>query len=119
MTTALGGPWLGTVEWAIEYLSPRGADTGRLEDAYLAALEVACETIARFGPATLVVSLGFDTFERDPLGTFGLVTSSYGRIGERLAELVLPTLLVQEGGYALDALGANAVTLLGRFQTRA
>lgn len=92
---------------------------GTGEEAYLAALEVACETVARFGPETLVVSLGFDTFERDPLGTFVLVTSSYGRVGERLAELALPTLLVQEGGYALDALGANAVTLLSGFQARA
>jgi acetoin utilization deacetylase AcuC-like enzyme len=92
---------------------------GTEEDIYLATLGAACEMVARFGPATLVVSLGFDTFERDPIGTFHLVTSSYWRIGERLAELGLPTLLVQEGGYALDALGANAVAVLGGFQARA
>jgi acetoin utilization deacetylase AcuC-like enzyme len=92
---------------------------GTGEDAYLAALDAACDTVAAFGAATLVVSLGFDTFERDPLGTFGLLTSSYARIGERIAELELPTLLVQEGGYALEALGANAVALLSGFQAHA
>ncbi len=92
---------------------------GTGEDTYLATLEAACETVAGFRPATLVVSAGFDTFERDPLGAFRLGTASYSRIGERVAELALPTLLVQEGGYALDALGANAVALLGGFRARA
>jgi acetoin utilization deacetylase AcuC-like enzyme len=92
---------------------------GTGEAAYLAALEAACDTVAAFRPVTLVVSLGFDTFERDPLGTFRLTTDSYARIGDRLAQLALPTLLVQEGGYALDALGPNAVALLDGFQSRA
>jgi acetoin utilization deacetylase AcuC-like enzyme len=91
---------------------------GTGQHAYLAALEAACDAVADFRPATLVVSLGFDTFERDPLGTFLLTTESYSRIGERLAQLALPTLLVQEGGYTLDALGPNAVALLRGFEAQ-
>jgi acetoin utilization deacetylase AcuC-like enzyme len=92
---------------------------GTGEDAYLAALAAACEAVAGFDAATLVVSLGFDTFAGDPLGAFALTTGSYRRVGASLAALGLPTLLVQEGGYALDALGANAVACLAGFASRA
>jgi len=34
-------------------------------------------------------------------------------IARRIAALNLPSLVVMEGGYAVDALGANAVSFLG------
>lgn len=37
---------------------------------------------------------------------------------ERLAGLGLPTLFVFEGGYAVEALGANCVRVLGAFASR-
>jgi acetoin utilization deacetylase AcuC-like enzyme len=40
----------------------------------------------------------------------------YRRVGRLLAGLGLPTLLVQEGGYALDALGGCALAALDGFQ---
>jgi acetoin utilization deacetylase AcuC-like enzyme len=85
---------------------------GTGDDAYLAALAEALELVARFDPATLVVSAGFDTFAGDPLGAFAVTGEGFGRIGAALAGLGRPTVVVQEGGYALDALGANAVALL-------
>jgi acetoin utilization deacetylase AcuC-like enzyme len=86
------------------------------DDAYLHALRQAAELVAAFDPATMVVSLGFDTFAGDPLGAFQVTTDGFGRIGGLLGGLGLPAVLVQEGGYALDALGANAVAFLGGFQ---
>jgi acetoin utilization deacetylase AcuC-like enzyme len=79
---------------------------------YLDVLDEALNEIAAYSPRYLVLSAGFDTFGGDPLGDFQLTTAAYHAIGARIAALGLPTLVVQEGGYAIDALGANAVALL-------
>ncbi len=85
------------------------------DNAYLAALDQALEEIAAFGPKYLVVSAGFDTFRDDPLGDFALSEAAYPTIGARIAGLALPTLFVQEGGYAVEQLGSNLVGLLQGF----
>jgi acetoin utilization deacetylase AcuC-like enzyme len=78
--------------------------------AYLDALVTSLEVIREHDPdAPLVVSLGFDTFERDPIADFAITTDDYRRIGAAIGELGLPTIVLQEGGYAVDAIGANAV----------
>jgi acetoin utilization deacetylase AcuC-like enzyme len=92
---------------------------GTTDDDYLAALREELELLAGFDPAAVVVSLGFDTFAGDPIGAFRVTTDGFRHIGGALAGLGRPTVLVQEGGYALDALGANAVALLGGFQAAA
>ena len=93
---------------------------GTGDDAYLDALAEAMAVVADFGPATVVVSAGFDTFEGDPIGAFAVTTDGFRRIGAALAAAGRPTLvLVQEGGYAVDALGANAVALLEGLQSPA
>ena len=88
---------------------------GTGDEEYLAALELACEAVDGFGPDVLVVSLGFDTFKADPIGGFRVTTQGYAAIGERIAQLGRPALVVQEGGYAIDALGANAVAAVATF----
>jgi len=87
-------------------------------DTYAGALDVALEAIGRFAPDALVVSLGVDTFERDPISGFKLATGHYPLIGSRLAGLGLPTVLVQEGGYAVAEIGANVAGVLGAFAAR-
>ncbi|WP_298818672.1 histone deacetylase family protein [Chloroflexus sp.] len=79
---------------------------------YLSALAQALQAIADYGPRYLIVAAGFDTFYDDPLGDFALTTAAYRAIGAAIAQLGLPTLFVQEGGYAIDALGINVVALL-------
>jgi acetoin utilization deacetylase AcuC-like enzyme len=56
-----------------------------------------------------------DTFEGDPISGFKLTTQDYLRLGERLARAGLPTVFVFEGGYAVDAVGVNAVNVLQGF----
>jgi acetoin utilization deacetylase AcuC-like enzyme len=92
---------------------PAGVD----DKAYLAALETALETISGYGPRYLVVPTGLDTFGGDPLGDFSLSTAGFAAIGRRIAQLGLPTLFVQEGGYAIDDLGRNLVSLLSGFES--
>jgi acetoin utilization deacetylase AcuC-like enzyme len=90
---------------------PLAARTGL--DAYAGALAEALQLIVAFAPdAPLVISAGFDTFERDPIGDLALRTADYGEIGRMIAGLGMPVIALQEGGYAIDALGANAVALL-------
>ncbi|HEX2193776.1 MAG TPA: histone deacetylase family protein [Candidatus Limnocylindria bacterium] len=83
-------------------------------DAYTTALDAALRRIGAFeADAPLVLSVGFDTFEDDPIGDLALRTSDYAVIGRMVAELGHPVVALQEGGYALDAIGANAVAFLG------
>jgi acetoin utilization deacetylase AcuC-like enzyme len=89
---------------------------GTGDDRYLEALAEALGVVAAFDPAALVVSVGFDTFAGDPLGAFQVTTAGFGRIGAALAAGGRPAVLVQEGGYALEELGANAVAFLAGFQ---
>jgi len=79
---------------------------------YLAALETAPERIAEHAAAALVVSLGLDTYGQDPIGDFALSTDVYYEVGRRVANLGLPTLVLQEGGYFVPKLGENARTWL-------
>jgi acetoin utilization deacetylase AcuC-like enzyme len=104
-----GGPAAGTNHnWPL----PDG--TG--DDAYLGVLSAALEAVTGFAPAVLLVSLGVDTFAEDPIGGFALSRAAYPRIGGLLAGIAAPTLFVQEGGYALDALGDCVGGVLAGFQ---
>ena len=86
--------------------------------AYLAALDEALAAIRAFGPdAPLVVSLGFDTYHADPISNLSLQTDDYARIGSAIATLEMPVVALQEGGYAVEALGANAAAFLGGLGT--
>jgi acetoin utilization deacetylase AcuC-like enzyme len=96
---------------------PLPAGTGAA--AWMLALESACIKLAGYGPAALVVSLGVDTFAGDPLSHFTLQSADFLRIGERIAQLGLPTAFVFEGGYAVGEIGINAVNVLEGFETAA
>ncbi|QKC97198.1 histone deacetylase family protein [Mesorhizobium sp. NZP2298] len=80
--------------------------------AFLEALAVAFQRIRAFSPDALVVALGLDAFEGDPFGGLSVTTPGFSRIGEAIAKLGLPTVIVQEGGYLCDALGDNLTAFL-------
>lgn len=80
------------------------------------ALEDALKRIDVFGPEVLVVSLGVDTFEQDPISFFKLTSQDFMRYGEMIAGLKRPTLFVMEGGYAVAEIGVNAVNVLQGFE---
>jgi acetoin utilization deacetylase AcuC-like enzyme len=84
--------------------------------AWFDALEQGCLRIAAHGAQALVVSLGLDTFEGDPISTFALQPADFHRLGRRLAALGLPTVFVLEGGYAAEALGSNAAQVIDGFE---
>lgn len=94
---------------------PRGTRFARWREALAQALR----GVAAFGAGALVVSLGLDTFEGDPISGFGLRSEDYLRVGQDLAAAGLPALFVFEGGYAVAEVGVNAVNVLEGFQQAA
>ena len=91
---------------------PAGAPAGQ----WFAALDIACRRIEQHRPDALVVSLGLDTFEQDPICHFALSSGDFSRLGARLQRLHLPAVFILEGGYAAAALGTNAVNVLDAFE---
>ncbi len=88
---------------------PRGTDGA----AYATALADGLAMIEDFDPdAPVVLSLGFDTFVEDPIGGFTLQTDDYAHLGSLVRGLGRGVVALQEGGYAVEAIGANAVAFL-------
>jgi acetoin utilization deacetylase AcuC-like enzyme len=88
---------------------------GTTSSSYLQALDVLLHTIRAFQPAALVISLGFDPYQGDPLSAFRVEAGAYQAIGRHIALLDLPVVIIQEGGYAVDALPGLAENFLGGF----
>jgi acetoin utilization deacetylase AcuC-like enzyme len=85
------------------YPLPKAAD----DDLFVATLADACERVAAFNPALLIVSLGLDTYITDPICDLAVTTDGMRRCGAVVQQLGLPTVVLQEGGYDVSALGAN------------
>ncbi len=81
-----------------------------------AALDDACQKISNYAPDALVISLGVDTFEHDPISFFKLTSDDFKRYGTTLSSLGLPTLFVMEGGYAVEEIGINTVNVLQGYE---
>lgn len=84
--------------------------------AWSQAMNLAATAVAEFVPDALVVSLGVDNFDGDPLSHFRFATDDFSKMGQQIGKLGLPTLFVFEGGYAIDALGRNVTRVLQGFE---
>ena len=82
---------------------------------YERALDQALEWLSGSSPELMIVSFGADTWGGDPISHFELRTEDYALVSRRIASARLPTLIVMEGGYAVDALGSNVGEFLGGF----
>lgn len=91
-------------------LPPGSGDT-----PFLDALEKGFQAIRGHGAEALLVSLGFDAFENDPIGCLKITTGGFGEVARRIGAIGLPTVLVQEGGYDCDGLGPNLTSFLAGF----
>ncbi len=92
---------------------PHGTDWA----AYRPALDRALSAIADFAPEALVVSLGVDTWEGDPISHFRFTTEDYPRLGRAVAGLGMPAAVILEGGYGLEAIGANVAGFVEGLET--
>ncbi|MEL6236854.1 MAG: histone deacetylase family protein [Pseudomonadota bacterium] len=91
---------------------PRGLG----DDDYLEALRDAFARIGAFAADVLVVALGLDAHEHDPLKGLAVTTAGFSRIGAAIGGLGLPLVLVQEGGYLSPDLGQNLTAVLSGVQ---
>jgi len=85
---------------------------------WVQALQEALDAIERFRADALVVALGVDTFEGDPISGFKLKSPDYLQVGATIARAALPTVFVMEGGYAVAEIGVNVVNVLEGFAGR-
>jgi acetoin utilization deacetylase AcuC-like enzyme len=81
------------------------------------ALKHLCGLTALYAPDAIVVSLGVDTFKDDPISQFKLEGEHYQRMGEAIGRLGKPTVFVMEGGYAVEEIGINVVSVLQGFES--
>lgn len=126
-TLSVHGDPLTEYPFYLGYADERGAGAGagcnlnlplaRGTDAatWMAALAQALAEVRRYGAEALVVPLGVDTFEGDPISTFKLRSGDFLRMGQMLASAGLPTVFVMEGGYAVAEVGVNLVNVLEGF----
>ena len=87
---------------------PPGAD----DDAWLEAVEALAAWAQERGAAALVVPLGVDAGAGDSQAPLAVTPAGFRAAGRALGALALPTVLVQEGGYDLEAIGQLVCELL-------
>lgn len=83
---------------------------------FLQALSRLLSALAEFQPQAIVIALGLDAHKDDPLAGMTLETEDFYRIGQRLAQVKGPKVIVQEGGYPTDSLGDNLAAFLQGFR---
>jgi acetoin utilization deacetylase AcuC-like enzyme len=74
--------------------------------------------VRAFGAQALVFALGFDAHKDDPIGVLRLESDDFGDFGRQVKALGLPTVVVQEGGYAVDVIGGCLSAFLDGLVTR-
>lgn len=88
---------------------------GSTEEVFFEKVKVAIDTLNRFKPDVLVLALGFDIYKDDPQAQVAVTTEGFGRLGQIISQLNLPTVVVQEGGYHLGAMAANTKSFFTGF----
>lgn len=83
---------------------PLAPETG--DGPWLEGVVTLAAAVRRHGSSAVVVSLGVDAATDDPNSPLRITHDGYRAAGETLQSLDLPTVVVQEGGYHLDSLGA-------------
>lgn len=89
---------------------------GSGDDVWLKELEAALTRIDAYRPDHLVIALGLDAHESDPLRGGAVTQAGFARIAEMIAALCLPTVIVQEGGYLTEHLSDNLAMFLSAYE---
>ena len=88
---------------------------GTKDNDYLSTLRSALEKIEDFAPDALVIALGLDAYEKDPLQGLSITTEGFKKISLAIGDTMLPTVIIQEGGYLSPELGVNLSSFLEGF----
>jgi acetoin utilization deacetylase AcuC-like enzyme len=77
---------------------------GATDDEFVDAVTALTQRAREFEAEALVIAAGWDAHRDDPLSPFDVTSNAYARIARLISEQRLPTVVVQEGGYHLDAI---------------
>jgi acetoin utilization deacetylase AcuC-like enzyme len=117
----------GYYPWYIGHAGERGAGSGlgfnlnipmakgSGDTDWLAAVTHSLAEINRFGADALVISLGFDASEHEPLHFLSVTEDGFARAGEAIAATGLKSALIQEGGYNTAVIGRLLERFLSAF----
>jgi acetoin utilization deacetylase AcuC-like enzyme len=78
---------------------------GSDDEAWLSGVDRLVDAVRTHDSDALVVALGVDGGTDDPNSPLAVTEAGFREAGVRLGSLGLPTVLVQEGGYALETVG--------------
>lgn len=78
---------------------------GSGDEAFLAAIDSGLAEVAAFGADALVLALGFDSHEEDPLSLVKVTTEAFRSAGAAIAASGIPVAVIQEGGYQVSVIG--------------
>jgi acetoin utilization deacetylase AcuC-like enzyme len=92
---------------------------GSGDEEWLAAVQGLVDAALTHASDALVVPLGVDAAQGDENAPLVVTEAGFREAGRRLGALGLPTVLVQEGGYDLTAIGALVRAVLEGFEERA
>ena len=84
---------------------PMPHDSG--EEVFFDRLDTAVAAIEKFQPDAVILTLGFDIYEKDPQAKVAVSGEGFRRIGATAGGFGKPLLVVQEGGYYLEGLEDN------------
>lgn len=90
-------------------------ELGTNDKEYNQVLHQSISRIMEYRPRYLLVCVGYDTHQDDPIGGFMLSTDYYTKVAKTIRDVNLPTVLIQEGGYNNEKLGDNAVAFVRGF----
>jgi len=90
---------------------------GSTEAVFFERVGEALRELELFKPDALVLALGFDIYIDDPQSQVSVTTVGFERLGAAIGALDMPIVVVQEGGYHLESLEANARAFFGGFQS--
>ncbi|WP_424136479.1 histone deacetylase family protein [Roseomonas chloroacetimidivorans] len=114
--------------WFVGHAAETGADSGAGfnlnlpqpmgtgDERWLDAIAAGIARLRAFDPEALVVSLGFDASEHEPLAALRVTAEGFARAGAAIAGLRLPTAIIQEGGYNVDVIGGLLARFLGEWR---
>ena len=90
---------------------------GSGDEPWLEALARLLGTVEAHGSDAMVVSLGVDAAVDDPAAPLMVTSEGFRSAGRRLADVGVPTVFVQEGGYDLERLAALILDVLQAFES--
>lgn len=128
LTVSVHGDPSGYYPWYVGYAGEEGGGRGKgfnlnlplpqgsSDEAWLQAIQAAAQRAKAFGAEALVIPLGFDASEHEPLSFLRVTADGFARAAEILSSLNLPAVLVQEGGYNVEVIGDLLLRFLGAWK---